>query len=99
MSLRANWTKAPTLHLCGKRMGLTASDTVRVVAFSNVGDVTLTVNGETVGVKTPDEICSVTFDGVQLRSGENRIRVVASAGRCARSEEAVVVVADPSARP
>ena len=87
------------LHLCGKRMTATANALVDVTAFSNVGDVRLTVNGETVGVKTPDEICSVTFGGVQLRSGENRIRVVASAGRCARSEEAVVVVTDPGARP
>lgn len=96
---KANWNQEPMLHLCGKRMTATANALVDVTAFSNVGDVRLTVNGETVGVKTPDEICSVTFDGVQLRSGENRIRVVASAGRCARSEEAVVVVTDPSARP
>lgn len=93
---KANWSKEPMLHLCGKRMGLTANDLVQVVAFSNVGDVRLTVNGETVGVKTPDEICSVTFDGVQLRSGENRIRVAVSTSGCDRVEEAIVRVAKPS---
>ena len=93
---KANWSKEPMLHLCGKRMVSKTNDLVQVVAFSNVGDVTLTVNGETVGVKTPDEICSVTFDGVQLRSGENRIRVAVSTSGCDRVEEAIVRVAKPS---
>ena len=76
---KANWTKEPTLHLCGKRMVSTTNDTVQVVAFSNIGDVTLTVNGKDIGVKTPDEIFSVTFDGVELNQGDNRI-VVESGG-------------------
>ena len=78
---KANWNPAPMLHLCGKRMKRkSASDgaaEIDVVAFSNVGDVTLTVNGKVVGRAKPDEIRSVTFKAVSLKAGVNTIVVEA----------------------
>ena len=74
---KANWNPEPMLHLCGKRMVQTENAAVCVTAFSNVGDVTLSVNGEAVGTKSPDEIRIVTFDGVKLRPGANDISVKA----------------------
>ncbi len=74
---KANWNAEPMLHLCGKRLVETTNAAVQVVAFCNTGDVTLSVNGKTVGVRSPDEIRSVTFDNVPLAPGVNTIRVEA----------------------
>ena len=74
---KANWKDEPLLHLCGKRMVSTTNETVQVTAFSNAGDVTLKVNGGTVGTKTPDEVCAVVFDDIALAPGENTILVEA----------------------
>ena len=75
---KANWNPEPMLHLSGKRMSSTTNSVVDVVAFSNVGAVTLAVNGETVGVMDADDVNSVAFRGVKLRPGENFIRVSAT---------------------
>lgn len=74
---KANWRAEPLLHLCGKRMVSTTNETVQVAAFSNAGDITLKVNGEMVGTKTPDGVCTVVFDGITLAPGENTILVEA----------------------
>ena len=74
---KANWNPEPLLHLCSKRMTTTTNAVCEVVSFSNVGDVTLKVNGESVATATPDSVKSVTFTGVQLTPGENEIVVEA----------------------
>ena len=74
---QANWTKTPTLHLVGKRMKTFAGDRLNVLAFSNVGRVTLSVNGAVVTAKDPDEVSTVLFKDVALSAGKNRIEVTA----------------------
>ena len=95
---KANWNPEPMLHLCSARMKTIDGGEARVVAFSNVGDVTLIVNGETIGVKSPDEIHSVTFDGVKLRDGENEISVEAGGlKRSASWTKSAAPAAEPDA--
>ena len=98
---KANWNPAPMLHLCGKRMKRkSASDgaaEIDVVAFSNVGDVTLTVNGKVVGRAKPDEIRSVTFKAVSLKAGVNTI--VVEAGGLRDGMEFTITGAAPTATP
>ena len=72
---RANWNPAPQLHLCSKRMIEADADRVTVMGFSNVGDVTLTVNGNVVGTQTPDAVRTVQWDGVVLKPGPNVIKL------------------------
>ena len=74
---RANWTDTPVLHLVGSRMTTTTNSVVNVLGFSNVGDVTLKVNGEETGRRSPDEACGVQWSGVRLKAGENRIELSA----------------------
>ena len=76
---KANWNPEPMLHLCGKRLRKIehGKQKVDIVAFSNAGAVTLTVNGKTIGTKTPDEIKAVTFASVPLSIGANNIAVEA----------------------
>ena len=50
---------------------------VPVVAFSNLGEVTLKVNGKTVGTKSPDRSKVVRWDDVALEKGVNLIEVAA----------------------
>lgn len=88
---KANWNPEPLLHLCGKRMlrkvprlvrRSGSDETVRdeaidVVAFSNVGDVTLSVNGRRIGTKALDAVRVAEWKGVELRTGLNEIVVEA----------------------
>jgi len=87
---KANWNPEPMLHLCGKRMlkkvprivrrgkpDEKLDETIEVVAFSNVGDVTLSVNGRVVGTKTPDAVKAVEWKDVALELGLNEITVEA----------------------
>jgi len=48
-----------------------------VMAFSTVGDVTLFVNGERIGAKTPDAMKTVEWKRVPLKRGLNTIKVEA----------------------
>ena len=74
---KANWNPEPMLHLSGKRMTRVDLDKVTVRAFSNLGKpVTLYVNGEKRGELTPDDVNTVTWDGVPLKVGDNEIKVV-----------------------
>jgi len=66
---QTNWTKDPQLYLCSKRMLETDAEKVDVMGFSNVGDVTLFVNGKKVGTMTPDNVCTVEWKGVPLQEG------------------------------
>ena len=74
---RVNWNPEPQLYLCSKRMIDADADKVTVMGFSNVGDVTLTVNGKVVGTQTPDEVKSVIWNDVVLKPGVNCIELSA----------------------
>ena len=72
---QAAWSKVPTLHLVGSRMTSVTNDVVNVLGFSNVGDVTLFVNGREVGHRAPDEVGGVFWSRVKLELGENRVEL------------------------
>ena len=72
---QTNWAKAPKLHLCSKRMVDANAAKVDVMGFSNVGDVTLYVNGKAVGAQKPDGVCTVEWKGVALAEGWNEIEL------------------------
>lgn len=74
---KANWNPEPMLHLCGTRMTSTTNSAYDVVAFSNVGAVTLSVNGKVIGTRTPDEVGVVRWPSVDLIEGDNSICICA----------------------
>ena len=76
---RANWTKTPTLHLVGSRMTDVPNEAVTVMGFSNVGVVTLKINGREVGRRFPDDACGVVWSGVKLDKGKNHVELEAGA--------------------
>ena len=82
---KANWNPEPELHLVGSRMTTLTNATVNVMAFSNVGDVTLSVNGRIVGVAKPDRVRTCCWRDVPLSMGLNHVEVRAE-GRVRRAE-------------
>ncbi len=73
---RSLWTKDPVLHLVGTRREKTG-ETTDILVFSNVGDVTLEVNGTVVGTQKPDRVRRAHFKKVPMQKGENVVRVTA----------------------
>ena len=78
---KANWTKEPVLHLVGTRRTECGGKS-DVLVFSNVGEVTLKVNGKVVGSRKSDRVNRVNFAAVPMAKGENLIEVSAG-GRTA----------------
>lgn len=72
---KANWNPEPMLCLSGKRLVKANADRVMVRGFSNVGDVTLVLNGRPYGTLTPDAVNTVTWRDVPLVPGVNTIEL------------------------
>ncbi len=81
---QANWTRRPVLHLVGSRMTEVDDAEVDLMVFSNLGKVTLKVNGQVVATRSPDEVCTVLFEAVPLQPGDNLIEVSAADRRMVR---------------
>lgn len=73
---KANWNKDDKfLYIASKRNDHRSLPAIELQVFSNCGAEELTVNGKSYGVKSPDEVCVITWDSVPLSPGENRITV------------------------
>lgn len=72
---KANWNPEPELHLVGERMESLTNDVVSVMAFSNIGAVTLKINGAVIGCKVADAVKTVVWRDLPLRLGINEIEV------------------------
>ena len=65
----------PMLWLSGKRLVRANADKVMVRGFSNVGEVTLVLNGREYGRLAPDSVNTVTWRDVPLKKGVNTIEL------------------------
>lgn len=74
---KANWSTEPVLYVAGRRNTQRTRPVTEVQVFCNRGEVTLTVNGQTVGKAQPDKWNVCTFRDVRLLPGENCIEVTA----------------------
>ena len=72
---RANWTDDPVLHLVGSPSRTAAGPVQSILVFSNVGNVTLEVNGRIVGEMEPDDVKSCHWRDVRLDCGNNVVTV------------------------
>ena len=71
---KANWNPEPMVHITSARMTprkLAANNEVKI--YSNCDDVTLQVNGKTVGTIRPDAFHICRFTGVLLIPGNNTV--------------------------
>lgn len=93
---KANWSKAPVLHLTGRRYVDRAYPVIDVRAYSNADAVRLTVNGKDYGTAPcPDRIC--VWPSVALERGDNIVSVSALINGAALSDTVKWTAPDPKA--
>lgn len=71
---QAYWSKAPMVHLCGRRYAQRAGETTEIRVYSNQPAVALYLNGKLVEEKTADKVFVYT---VALEEGFNIVTAVA----------------------
>ena len=86
---KAAWSKAPFVHLCGKRYADRAEDTTEIKVYSNCETVTLLVDGREAGT----QIGKTVFTFTVPLTGAHRIEAVS--GDC-RDEMQLRRVAEPN---
>lgn len=72
---KAWWSNDPFVHLCGRRYARRCGETTTVKVYSNLPEVTLSVNGQVVGTKAADKV--FVFENLPLQWGENTLTVTA----------------------
>jgi beta-galactosidase len=72
---KANWNPEPMVYVTSRRDTPRTEAVTPVKVYSNLPNVTLTVNGKSYGEKSGNEFHVFVWDGVQLQPGENRIEV------------------------
>lgn len=71
---QAYWTKAPMVHICGRRYAQRAGETTEVRVYSNQKTVRLYLNGKLLEEKCADKVFVFT---VALKEGQNILLAVA----------------------
>lgn len=77
---KANWNKAPMVHLESKRFDKRPVGKTTVRAYSNQPQVSLTINGHTFAPQKPNGECVATWTDVPLIKGKNKL--IVRAGNC-----------------
>ena len=73
---KANWNKTdPMVHLAEKRCDTRPTALQNFMAFTNLPEVELFVNGKAYGTAKPDSVNVLEWKGIVLDTGENRIEV------------------------
>ncbi len=77
---KANWNPELMVYITSRRFEKRSAAEVPVKVYSNAESVELTVNGKSYGSREPDAFRRVEWENVPLKSGKNRIKVVARSG-------------------
>lgn len=76
---KANWSSEPLVHITGRRFNPRTTATIAVKVYSNLDNVTLTVNGTALPAQTSSDHIFI-FPGVALKPGDNHVDAQASTG-------------------
>ena len=68
---KAYWSDEPFVHICSKRYYKRAGSKIAVRVYSNLGSISLFVNGEKVGKAEGEHV--FVFEDVSLRMGKNTV--------------------------
>lgn len=73
---KANWNKTdPMVHLAEKRCDTRPTALQNFMAFTNLPEVELFVNGKSMGKQKPDRYAIVKWEQIELPPGKNTILV------------------------
>lgn len=87
---KANWNKEePMVYLANRRHTERTSLQTDVMAFSNMPEVELWVNGTSVGTCVPDAYATCSWKNVSLRPGENVIELRAGKGKKMKTDRVI----------
>ena len=79
---KANWDKSePLLYLAERRCTTRSNAEQQFMAFTNLAEAELFVNGQSQGKAKADSLCVVRWENVQLKPGENTIEVKGKNGK------------------
>jgi beta-galactosidase len=77
---KANWSQEPVLYIAGRRFTERKEPVTDVTVYSNAPEVTLSLNGVSLGARTDPGNRVFRWAGVRLSPGKNLVRAVAGAG-------------------
>jgi beta-galactosidase len=95
---QANWTDKPMVHIASKRMTPRALANTGVEVFSNCSSVELKVNGQSLGIVSPDNVKVFRWPNVALQPGANKIEAIATSNQGTTTDTCQWVL-DPTAAP
>ena len=72
---KANWSGEPVIHITNSRFVIREKDEISVKVYSNLEDVELFVNGESLG-KRQGEYATLVWEDVELGKGNNVVKAV-----------------------
>ena len=70
---KANWNPEPMVYIASRRLVKRTQPATDIKVYSNCREVTLKVNGKTIGRMQPDTVRTCIFKNVPLKKGKNKI--------------------------
>ena len=78
---KANWNQEPMLYIADRRYTKRSSKTTMIKIYSNLKEVELFVNDNSLGIKSPNETHIIYWENVMLQSNKNKIEIRGDDGR------------------
>ena len=78
---KAQWNPEPMVYITQRRYAERPEAKADVRVYTNMDKATLYLNGEKVGSVKPDHLNRACWEGVELKQGENVVRVVGVKGK------------------
>lgn len=72
---KANWSEEPVIHITNSRFTIREKDKIDVKVYSNLDNIELFVNGESVGTQK-GEYATLIWEDVALQKGNNVVKAV-----------------------
>ncbi|MCG8310887.1 MAG: hypothetical protein MI975_26095 [Cytophagales bacterium] len=91
---KANWSDAPVLHITSSRYVFRDQAKTNVKVYTNLSEVSLTVNGKEYPVRSPEKGI-ILWEGIELNEGNNGIIVKAEKDGIAYTDDCVWVLENP----
>ncbi|WP_177497476.1 glycoside hydrolase family 2 protein [Pseudomonas sp. Hp2] len=92
---QANWSARPMVHLLDRRLAVRYEDKVDIAAFSNLAEVSLTINGRMFG-QTPVVDHVAQWSDVPLVIGTNDIRIAGKTAQGTTVDDRIQLTRMPS---
>lgn len=90
---KANWSEEPVLHITSSRYIFRKEKNTQVKVYTNLNDVSLTVNGETFPSQSPEKGI-IIWDNITLEKGNNGIIVQANKDGQTYTDDCVWIIED-----